>query len=432
MKTISYENSAASKLTQKRRAVVFGITNDLCFAVGTMLIGFLKHNPNFDGTVLIFHESLSEDQMANLVSVYPTISFRSFTRENVENRLSKSANRQVIERLISRYSIFYFAKFELPDLLNEFERVIWFDVDMLVRGSLETLWDFEEFTWRPVGPASKLPKSFLDLFEKEIKTKAYNRPNGGLIGICRDVRHRGNVTSARLYHWFNEMQTRGRSLIADEFSYFLFASAIDAKVKGLSPSFNCISTRRGCDTAKIIHAIGANKFWNCASMKLAYPDWQIWHNEWVQNGGDTFDGSVSKSSLFVSTPNQLVEASLYQGIWADFYAQIMDVLPPGVIPDIQTHRHFWQLFIQKWPREQVHIEVARVGKSFSVALRINGAAAQDNSLVERIDEIFFTSGGYEKVSTKIGVSWEQIAIEVNVPELIVECAVLTSELNRSM
>lgn len=428
MKTKSHSKDLANQSAAKERAIVFGITNNLCFALGTILISFLKHNPGYDGTILVFHESLPEDQMRVLESIYPTISFREFTREHVEKRISKSANRHVIDRLISRYSIFYFAKFELPDLLDEFERVIWFDVDMLVRGPLETLWDFDEFTWRPAAPANKLRGPFPQLFKKEIKTMAYNRPNGGLIGICRNARKRGIVTSTQLYHWFNEIQTRGRSLNADEFTFFLLASTINADVKELLRHFNCFSTRHGCDTATVIHAVGAGKFWNSASMRLAYPDWLLWYNEWIRHGGVTYDGQITPGGLFVTTPTQLYNASLYQGIWRDIYYEIIDRLPFGVIPDIQTHNRIWQIFIQNWPRDQFFIGINKYSESFFIALHLEGAAAQKKTLVKKIDKLFSKLEGFEKVPTKLGLYWVKEVQEAEVPDLIIECAVAASKL----
>ena len=424
MKTETRAKKVTHKSALKKRAIVFGITNNLCFAVGTMLIGFLKHNPDYNGTVLIFHENLSKDQRGKLEVIYPAISFRKFTKEQVETRISNAADRKVIDQLISRYSIFYFAKFELPDLLDEFERVIWLDVDMLVRGPLDEIWDFDEFTWRTAGPASKLSPSFSRLFEAEIKTKDYNRPNGGLIGICRNARKQGSVTTAQLYHWFNELQTRSRSLIADEFSFFLLAATIGANVKELAVSYNCFSTRQGCDTAKIIHAVGAKKFWDSAAMKLAYPDWVLWYNEWVRHGGDTYEGQVAPAGLFITTPNHLVEASLYQDFWRDVFYEIIDRLPPGLIPDIQTQRYFWQIFVQQWPRDQLHIRTSKRGNYFFVALHLEGAAAQDETLVDAIETVFSGTDEFNKVPIKLGFAWEQQMEAADVPEMIIKCAVL--------
>mgnify|MGYP001138719376 CR=1 FL=1 len=425
MSIIDHETTTNDR---KKRALVFGITNDLCFAVGSMLVGFLKHNPNFEGSIVIFHEDLPEDQMKIMESIYPTISFRKFTREHVESKLSKSANRQVIDRLLARYSIFYFAKFELPDLLDEYERVIWLDVDMLVRGPLDIIWEFDEFTWRPNAPAGKLRADFISLFEDEIRSREYNRPNCGLVGICRNARKRGTVTSTKLYYWFNEIQTRGRSPVADEYSFFLLASTTNAKVKELPPSYNCFSTRQGCETANIIHSVGANKFWNSDSLKLAFPDWQLWYNEWIRHGGEAYRGKVAPTGLFATTPNLLIEASMFQGFWEEVYYKIADKLPPGIIPDIQTHRYYWRIYFRSLPWNKLRIEIVNQGRSFLVSLLNEDTATLDVNLKKQIDNYLCNFDGYVRSSNKLGISWGCAVQAEDVPQKILECAGVVREL----
>lgn len=132
----------------EKRALVFGATTDLSFALGAMIVGFLKHNTRYDGHIIILHDGISTEQQSVFRCLFKNTSFRTFSESYVRRQLGDDNDAPFVNRFITAYSHFYFAKFELFNLLNEFDRVIWMDADMLVRGPLDDLWNFDEFCWR--------------------------------------------------------------------------------------------------------------------------------------------------------------------------------------------------------------------------------------------------------------------------------------------
>ena len=394
------------KKTKNDRAVVFGVTKDLDFALGAMIIGFLKHNEDYDGHFVVFHDGISQEQQNVFKSIYSAISFRQFAEATVHDRLAKVMDPESASKIIDRYSHFYFAKFEMFDLLDEFERVVWMDVDMLVRGSLDDLWDFDEFCWRETtsGTQKKQAKMYEE-FKGEIKGVEYHSPNGGLIGVSKKSAVNYGICSDTAYLHFGQFRKKFDAVQGDEFSMFMCAAANRAAVKVLDiTEFNCPSATPGVQNAKIIHAIGKDKFWNNHALKLAYPDWWMWHDEWVRLGGQKTTAKLSGGGT-VKTPNGLVYSARFEHHWKSLFAGIWDKLPVGFIPDVLMHRKFYQIFISGFPQKQLHIEITKLDKRFDLSIHIEGEAAKNTDLIDDISNRMALLSDYERADHKYGLGW---------------------------
>ena len=393
------------KMRKSSRAVVFGITKDLDFALGAMIVGFLKHNQNYDGHFVVFHDGISQEQQDVFRAVCSAISFRRFEEEAVRKRLAKVMEHQSASKIIDRYSHLYFAKFEIFDLLDEFERVIWMDVDMLVRGPLHDLWDFDDFCWREIGvdALSKQKKAF-NCFSSEIGDVPFRSGNGGLIGVSGSARGKGPVVTQLAFEFFAEYVERSGLVHGDEFAPFLIAARNKCNVRALPLDFNCPSATTGAQNAKIVHAIGNDKFWNNHALKLAYPDWWMWYDEWVRLGGRKTTAKLSGGGA-VKTPNGLVYSARFEHHWKSLFASIWGTLPMGFIPDVLMHRKFYQIFLTGFPQRQVHIEITKLDKGFELGVHIEGEAVEDINLIHDISNRMATLSDYERADHKYGLGW---------------------------
>ena len=214
---------------QKRTALVFGVTANLSFALGAMIIGFLKHNPNFDGEMVVFHAEITPEQQSLFRGIFPNISFRLFDAGSVQQRCRGLIDVNSDDGILKRYSHFYFAKFEIFDLLDEFDKVIWMDVDMLVRGPLDELWQFDEFCWREIVDTTRtIQKKAFDEFAHVVEGVGYRPGNGGLIGVSKGARKKGKVDTQKAYAFFGEYFQKTNLTNGDEFSPYLMASSVGA------------------------------------------------------------------------------------------------------------------------------------------------------------------------------------------------------------
>jgi len=420
-----FNTSAKYAATRTKRALVFGISDALYFALGTMLVGFFKHNPSFDDTIVVFHENLLDAQQDTLKSIYPDIVFHQFTREYVASQLAE-ANHD----LLDRYSHLYFAKFELPNLLDTYEQVLWMDVDLLVRGPLDRLWDFAQFCWRPTTRYTfDRQQDMYESFADQIANKDLRSPNGGLIGLGRAARNTAAVSTAQLYNWFNQFQSRVVGTQGDEFAFFMLAAQSNTQVTLLPISYNCPSGTKGAAHAQVIHAVGDNKFWNSRALHLAYPDWWLWHRTWVANGGAASTAVLSGSEDIINTPNEIVRCAEFQDLWTETYEEIWSALPSDIMPSLRVDRRSWELYLRGWPKRFLHIKALKEDNGdLFVGIHLERGAARHPKLLRDVTERLARSQRLTKAPTTLGFAWIQPTDETQLSDDLLSCARLISGL----
>ena len=145
----------------------------------------IKHNPGFDRDYIVFFKKgdLGEEEFAELKKIYDGFVFHEVVTENYShinpgNKLDTESKhcRELFEWTYYRLEMFN---------LRGYEQVIWFDIDMLVMGNLNELFDV------------RFDDGILaceDLLAKSIKSKEeYERDHkiqGGLIVVGKNMMNR--------------------------------------------------------------------------------------------------------------------------------------------------------------------------------------------------------------------------------------------------
>ncbi len=276
-----------------KKAIVLGISVDHAFAAGTVLASILAHDPDFAADVVIFHDGLAKDQQAAFLRLWPRCMFRTFSLASVSAQLRLDREDPRMGRFLARYSPLVMAKLDLPLLLETYAKVLWLDADILVRGSLGPLWDFDCLAWRP------LPKGAFLRREKAISAFSDRRLdpgvpllNGGVIGVARGFIERGG--SAMVVHDLARLYLdRAPPFQFDEMPWYLVAASLALPVTRYPQGFNHPVVAAGAENAVVIHAIGAQKFWNTAALLDRFPDWALHQARWVACGGKPYAGKVT-------------------------------------------------------------------------------------------------------------------------------------------
>jgi lipopolysaccharide biosynthesis glycosyltransferase len=99
-----------------------------------LFYSFLEHNPEFDGDMIVIHNCLSAEKQDELSTLFDV----SFVQVN--DRLRESIDKLVKEKneLKNRYQRFWSLE---TFRLNQYDRLLFLDSDILCRGSLEHLFD---------------------------------------------------------------------------------------------------------------------------------------------------------------------------------------------------------------------------------------------------------------------------------------------------
>jgi hypothetical protein len=347
------------------RAFVLGITADLAFAAGALLASIRAQDPDCDATVVILHDGLDAGDLAAFQRIWPGCRFRLFGCDAAVARLGKAGER--VAGFLKQYSPMVLAKLELPDLLEEFERVVWLDADILVQGPLDPLWAFDCLAWRglPSG-AFKRRERALGLFGELELDPRVPLLNGGVIGVSRRFLDLGGSTALLQDHARRLAEGAPASQI-DELPWYLAAAARGMPVEALPMALNHPVGATGAKAAVVVHAIGAHKFWNATPLLQLYPDWSRHQATWVAGGGRAYDGPVAMGEVHPLDPSETLRAAQMRDYWLALFRDLRPVLPRGMVVDLQHDRPQLRIFLHGRP-EGEHLSLKRLPKAGRVGL----------------------------------------------------------------
>jgi len=404
-----------------RPALVCGITSDLDFALANLLIGFQRHNPDFAGDVVVFHDGLTGAQQRLLSGIGPRLQFRGYDRDRMLNRLGAQetdATRARLAEIVQRYSPMMLAKLELPDLLADYSHAVWMDADMLVRGPLPDLFAFDALAWRPLPEGwQKRRGPLLTRFENLWRHRDTPFPNGGLIGIAKG----SGVTSAALYALARQVLEDIDIQSIDEAAWFLAASSRGEKVHGWPMGYNHPPNREGLDSALVVHAIGPRKFWNAASLMSAFPEWRANQAIWVALGGKPWAGRIEQTEVEPIALHERIRAADHRDHWLRVFDALREDWPTGLLPDLRHHHRDWMIHICKAPHgARIVLGMTPNPRKLRVRLSLDAPMAQVPGLVARLEPALAIGGaGFDLEPRRDGLEYEAVVPIAKLPRVLV-------------
>ncbi len=340
------------------KAIVLGITADLAFAAGTLLASILAHDPGCDATVVIRHDGLPPDQQDAFRRLWPNCRFQAFPSQAAVARLGEAATAGRVAGFLKQYSPLVLVKLDLPDLLTEFDKVVWLDADILVRGRLDALWDFDCLAWRALPRRTfKRREPTLAVFGELQLDPAVPLPNGGVIAVSRRFLELGG--SSDLLHGYAARLAAGAPASQiDEMPWYLAASGKGMPVRALPMAFNHPVGAQGSECAVVLHAIGEHKFWNATPLLQLFPDWSRHQETWVAHGGQPYAGDVMLGEVHPLEAHEVLRTAQARAHWLNVFKDLRPVLPKGMVVDLQHDRKDLRIFLHGRPDDQ-HLRLHR-------------------------------------------------------------------------
>lgn len=366
------------------KAVVFGITADHAFAAGTALASLLVHEPGFDADVVIYHDGLPADQQAAFMRLWPRCRFRPFGADTVTDRLGVPLDDPRVAPYFAHLSPMVLAKLELPDLLDDYRKVIWLDDDVLVRSQVGDLWDFDCLAWRPLPQgAFARRQGVLDLYANQSLDPDVPLLNGGVIGVARGFVDRGG--SRRSIHEIaRHLVAVGPSTQLAEMPWYLVAATLGLPVKTWPMRLNHPVTTPGVAHASIAHAIGPHKFWNATPLRHLFPDWLHHQATWVACGGDPYAGPLLLGDTHPSEASEVLRAADNREFWLKVYADLRPKLPPGILVDLRHDQKSLRFFLHGRPEGQ-HLALVRLANARRLGLELTLPSDQTALAVKAVE-----------------------------------------------
>jgi hypothetical protein len=340
---------------QDRRAIVCGISGDHAFALAALMVGVARHNPDFAGDFVVFHDGVDAGVQSRLRAIWPKTRFCSFGHDEVTRRFGPGVD---VARALASYSPMIFAKFEMLDLLAEYRQCLWLDVDILVQGDMSGLWAFDALAWRPLpdGAFARREKAMAAL--AALRRDGVPLLNGGVIGMGQGLR---GVAKGDLYAMAARIIAAVGPHSVDELALYFLACARGLPLHQLPQRFNHPVVAPGGRDAVLVHAIGPDKFWNAAPLQLAYPEWAQNAAGWPYDGAPGLEGPA--------TPDAALKAARNRAYWLGIYDRLRPDLPLRLRPDLRHDGPALRLFIAGLP-DTAHLRLTRQKNDRRIGLEV--------------------------------------------------------------
>jgi len=277
-------------MEKKRRAVFL---SDISAArIGIVLMQLKQTNPGLFDEAIIYHFAFSSEEQALLSRIMPCrfiIYDSPLTSENVMKSIFKQTG-------FKRFSPLIFSRFDMFRYLKEFDLVMWIDTDILLQGSLSDLLEEADLTGFAIYREDPKNKS---AFKEDYTQTNFNYPIegydmhayllcSGLIIITRTLKVKADYTK-----WLTdtaiELLNKKALRMLDQGVINLLVQEFDIPIIpiGHHGKYGCWPyPGRNCSDAVLIHAWGPAKFWNDWYLFKKFPEWEFYHQEWIDLGGE--------------------------------------------------------------------------------------------------------------------------------------------------
>ncbi len=289
---------------------------------------------------MVFHDGLTDTQQTQLRALGGRFAFHTFGLGDVVARFGKDVD---LDKVLALYSPMIFAKFEMLDLLADYDACLWLDVDILVQGNLGAVWAFETLAWRPLhqGAFARRAGVMAD-FADICGDGTLPLLNGGVIGMGQGLR--GRVSPSDLYTMAARVLAKTDATSVDELALYFTATSRALDVHSLEERFNHPVVAPDVRDAVLVHAIGPDKFWNSTPLQLAYPEWAQNLAAWRALGGAGYRGPLRLGDVQAASPDKALKAARNRAFWQQVYADLRPQLPQGLHVDLDSQRKILQFY----------------------------------------------------------------------------------------
>lgn len=260
----------------KKIAIVTGATGNVTFAAANVLMGIKKHSPRLNADFIIYQNDFSENDQNLLNQITPC--------KFIEYKFPIKEEYRFTERYFKRFTKMAFSLFECFNLLKEYDKVLWLDIDVLVQKDISDIFEQGEVGLAMAKEPCSTAKNFLeppDFIIEADKEKSYNT---GIVLFTNKIQEPEKIAE-RCYDLTYEYAKH--LLLADQSTINLLLVKDNIEVKELSKQkYNCLPNEEGVKTASIVHAHGDYKFWNY----YKFPEWNEHYKNWLKMGGSPYKG----------------------------------------------------------------------------------------------------------------------------------------------
>jgi len=279
--------------TKKNMAVTMGASGNMAFAVANVLMGLKKHSPDLANDIIIFQQDMPEKDMQLMQTILPC----KFIEYNFKGTMD--------EEHFGRFTPVAFSRYECFDMLDEYKKVVWLDIDILIQKDITEMCKDTQtgicFSqgYYPVWTV------FKHKFECEYDLDR-NYYDSGTFIIQDTMPHYREISN-----WLYEKTIKYAELLhlPDQAIINIMFQAFNLDITKLDREvYVCHPTHERANEAVILHSYGCEKFWNYFTQ---FKEWNENNKQWLKMGGTPYKGYKAPwifkqtRKIFPDAPNPL-------------------------------------------------------------------------------------------------------------------------------
>ena len=266
-------------MEKKKLAVVLCSTSNQMFAVGNVLIGLKKHfslnEKDYDIILYISGKINIKDENA-LKKIYNNIIINHYV--SPLEKTMKNANCTLM------WSLMAFARYEAFELLDNYNKVLYLDTDILIQKDIIELLNINKdisVSYESINLRENVENKILS---EKFNSDKYNLDakvfNSVVLLINDSIKKRKEIKE-----WCYKMTEKW--LMADQPIFNLMVQEFNLEVNDFSDKYNryYLSNNADNEDAYILHTAWEKKFWNGINNN----EWNENNKKWIEFGGIAYD-----------------------------------------------------------------------------------------------------------------------------------------------
>ena len=274
-------------LEKKKLAVVLCSTTNQMFAVGNVLIGLKKHfslpEKDYDVILYVSGNMNKKDENA-LKQIYKDIII-NYYKSPLEKTM-KNANCALI------WSLMTFARYEVFALLEQYNKILYLDTDVLIQKDIIGLLDINKDISVSYEGTNLRGNIENKLLTENFNSSKYNLDikvfNAGVFFINDSIK-----SGKEIKDWCYKMSAEW--IMTDQPILNLMVQEFNLEVNDFSDKYNRYYFLNNSvnDDAYILHTAWVSKFWNGVNNS----EWNENNKKWIELGGLPYDDNYVKNKM---------------------------------------------------------------------------------------------------------------------------------------
>ncbi|MDL2307000.1 glycosyltransferase [Desulfovibrio sp. OttesenSCG-928-C06] len=299
-------------MPKKNNLLLLGLTGNLSFAAGALLLSLRRHSPALFDNVLLFHDGKLPQGDADILQSLGAELRLYDTRLPGMDGTEESAP-GIGQNILQRFSPLAFSRLEALNLLDEYRKILWLDVDTAIQGDLTPLMEYgplalsrEDPYFRHDGKTAKAGAN-IDTQVNGFDPLAPNL-NSGVI-VFDDNLPEPRKLYKLCFKWLHTFAAN--ITFADQFLFNMLAQHLGKRHPGSFTAFpyerfNAHPRNPLAQSAALVHGFGPYKLWSDGRILALFPEWLRDYQRWRDFGGSAWPAEPRHAEYYLKGPFHLL------------------------------------------------------------------------------------------------------------------------------